>query len=174
MCSSKVDYKALYEELLEKYECQNESIMELMRQDSCNKYIKDIEWRVRISLIENPVKEEVVSFLLENEKYDNNCKMVTLTFDPKKFNSLINRNTQRAYMEQTLNGLINMDFGCEINMPLYGCFELHETGIVHVHFICNNIYEEQLIFLRQQLTDKKIMFTQFTAVKKHLMTGGNI
>jgi len=153
MCSEKKDYKSLYEELLIKQEYQNEMMVEFMKSDSCNDFIEDKEWKTAIKHLHQPYDSKIVHFIFyPNPPEYPFCKMITLTFDPKKFKRLINRNAQRAYMEQTLNELINKDTIEE----LYGCYELHENGNVHVHFLTTQVWQYDVLdFLKYKFTDKK-------------------
>ena len=151
MCSEKKDYKTLYEELLERYNNQCEVMVEFMKSDTCNEFLIEKERKVAIKHLHQKYNEDIINFIFD---YGANaypfCKMVTLTFDPKKFKRLINRNAQRAYMEQVLNDLIDRDSIEE----LYGCYELHENGNVHVHFLTKYIDLFELQFLKKQFTDK--------------------
>lgn len=153
MCSEKKDYKSLYEELLIKYEYQNEVMVEFMKGDSCNDLLIEKEWKHAIKHLHKPYHPEIVHFIFDLKNDYPQTYMITLTFDPKKFKRLINRNAQRAYMEQTINELINIP-GVGID-EIYGCYELHENGNVHVHFLTQKIYDNVLEFLKYKFTDKK-------------------
>lgn len=154
MCSEKKDYKALYEEALDQLEHARDSMAEFMKSDSCLKYLTDIEYINKIKHIDKPYDPNIVHFIFyENPPEYPFCKMITLTFDPKKFKFLCNRNAQRYYMQQTINQLIN--FENTTVEEIYGCYELHENGNVHVHFLTNFIGPVDLLYLKNQFTDKK-------------------
>lgn len=143
MCSEKKDYKTLYEENLKTIDLLEFRIEQMHLKDSCYSMLdsyKETENSKRdfIALLEKPCNP----FLTKD------CVMVTLTFDPKMFPVLINRTAQRDYIRYKLNEFIEL---FEID-ELYGCYELHDSGIVHSHFVVEKLDIHQYSWLTQQFT----------------------
>jgi len=139
-----IDYKALYENLLEKVDYYKEEIRDLYLKDSCHRYLIEDTVNKPWNLIHtiNPITDPF---------YTEICKMVTLTFDPRKFPVLFDTKAQRLYIAESLNEFIST-----FNIAhLYGCYELHENGVVHSHFIIPNISEFELKFLRLKFTNNE-------------------
>jgi len=73
-------------------------------------------------------------------------QFVTLTYDPKKFGYM---QSARGQTEYFLAALIKYE------QLLYGCFEYHKNGNVHMHFIIKGTNEE----LEQMKKDIRYKFT---------------
>lgn len=146
MCSERKDYKTLYEETLKTIDLLEFRIEQMHLKDSC--------YSILDSVLDKP-KERI--YLIESPRLINcqfhTCKMVTLTFDPRKFPVLINRTAQRDYIRYVLDLFIDL-FGNEIN-SIYGCYELHDSGIVHSHFMIDSLDEHQYKFLQKYFTNDK-------------------
>lgn len=151
MCSEKKDYKSMYEELKLRYEYQNDNMKDLLLTDSCYELLTYSGWILTIQYHDKPLHEDIVNFVFDNQYAHQQVPFITLTFDPKKFKRLINRNLQRQYIEQTLQELINKN----VIRALYGCYELHENGVVHAHFIVPELFmeNETLEWIKSKFTD---------------------
>lgn len=137
----------MFVELLQENLKLKKENLDLKRLDSCIKLLKELPYNNIIEI------ENQLHYPLEIEE-NVICKFVTLTFDPKKFPILSNRTAQRAYIKEQLEQLIKTDWGCNNRMhDFYGCYELHDSGIVHAHFVIKQIYVEELAILKRQFTD---------------------
>lgn len=151
MCSESIDYKKYYELELIKNSKLEKEIKLLKQEDSCYKLLKDITCNNIIEL-ELPQRHPCLFYLNPEEP----VKMVTVTFDPKKFPNLTNRTAQRAYIRESLEELSKKIIGPDYRLRnLYGCYEIHETGVVHSHFITDSITLETLNKLQMYFTDNK-------------------
>jgi len=138
-----VDYKALYEKELEQVDYYKEQLRDLYLKDSCHRYLIEKEINVPWKLIE-------LELPLKDPFYTEICNMITLTFDPRKFPVLFDKRAQRQYVAESLNDFITTFPRIDV---IYGCYELHENGVVHSHFIIPNISEFELKYLRLKYTN---------------------
>lgn len=147
MCLESMDYKSEFIKLqIENLKLKKE-VIELKQLDSCIKLLKDLPYNNVIEI------ERKLNFPLQIEE-STVCKFITLTFDPKKFPILSNRSAQRSYIKQSLEQLIKTDYGCNYKLgDIYGCYELHDSGIVHAHFVIQNIHIEELAILKREYTN---------------------
>lgn len=147
MCLESMDYKSEFLKLqIENLKLKKE-VIELKQLDSCIKQLKDLPYNNVIEI------ERKMHFPLQIEE-STVCKFITLTFDPKKFPILSNRTAQRSYIKQSLEQLIKTDYGCNYKLgDLYGCYELHDSGIVHAHFVIQHIHIEELAILKREYTN---------------------
>lgn len=147
-CDEKVDYKSLSEELQDKIDRLEYRIEQMHLKDTCYNIIYEKqEWdnkkyNHKFIKMEKP---DAMPF------YTEICKMITLTFDPRKFPVLFDRNAQRDYIQHVIRDYVEL----YNNGPIYGCYELHETGVVHSHFIIPNISNHEIDYLKKQFTNKQ-------------------
>lgn len=148
MCSEGLNYKELLAEAQEQiYELET-IIDKLKNADSSKKLLKDISTN-------NVILLDLPSYL-ECKNLKNTVKMITITFDPKKFPVLFDKDAQRSYIIQSLEELISTDWGCNYQLgEFYGCFELHDSGVVHAHLIMTHIHIEELHILKMKFTDNR-------------------
>ena len=150
MCSEKNDYKTLYEESLKTIDLLEFRIEQMHLKDSCYNILSEQE------LDRRNIKSEIR--LLEKSKPNyftevHDIVMVTITFDPRKFPVLINRTAQRDYIRYVLDRFIDL-FKGEIDY-IYGCYELHDSGIVHTHFLIEKFDDHMYRYLQKQFTNDK-------------------
>lgn len=95
--------------------------------------------------------------LMEIENLSIDYVSVTMTFDPRKFPQLLftPEYYQQNYFKQIISKLIYTDV---IN-AVYGCFEKHNSGIIHCHFIAplyntSSNYQELEQIIKPYLTDR--------------------
>jgi len=140
-CDTKVDYQTLYNESLKTIDILEFRIEQMHLKDSCYNKIYENDKKPITRLVEIPMK---IHWPLNRKVY-----MVTLTFDPKKFKVLINRTAQRSYIRMIVDEYI------ELFTPdyLYGCYELHDSGVVHSHFIISNFSDDELNWFKKKFTD---------------------
>jgi len=142
-----MDYKTEFLKLQKENIKLKKENLQLIRQDSCIKLLKELPYN-------NVIELERVLLDPLNLPSTEPCKFVTLTFDPKKFPILTNRTAQRQYIKESLEQLIKTYWGCNNKMhEFYGCYELHDSGIVHAHFVIKQIGVEELAILKRQFTD---------------------
>lgn len=157
-----IDYKALYEKELENVDYYKQELRDLYLKDSCHKILirkENLPWK--IIELEKPI---------DNPFYTEICKMITLTFDPRKFPVLFDKRAQRQYVAETINEFITTFPRID---ALYGCYELHENGVVHSHFIIPNISNFELKFLRLKYTDNDQNIHAVHCCEKVLSDGVN-
>lgn len=137
---------------IRQYEIENEDlkkqILILKNSDSCFRALDKLpKIPSKIKLLEKK--------MLMSDFYNNHfktcfnttkVKMITLTFDRHKFKELKNRQAQRNYFQYIIDKW-------EPLTPIYGCFELHEDGVVHTHFMVHNITDNDLQFFKSWLTN---------------------
>ena len=117
-------------------------ILILKNSDSCYRALDKlpkIPYK-KIKLLEKPL-EMPYPF-----QYDAKVQMITMTFDPHKFKSLTNRQAQRNYMQYVIDKVFPIG-------PIYGCFELHDNGVVHSHFMVNQFTEKEFNLMKSYLTN---------------------
>jgi len=141
-CETKVDYKTLYEESLKTIELLEFRIEQMHLKDSCYNKVYENEYQNgKLIMLETAQPAPFYTDGLVN--------MITLTFDPKKFPVLINRSAQRLYIRMIIDEYIEL-FNPGI---IYGCFELHDSGVVHSHFIILNFSIDDLNWFKKQFTN---------------------
>jgi len=137
-----------YEQLITEIEDLKSEIKYIKNSDSCTKLLKKFEiipiFYEKIKLLE--IKETVETYQKTLILYQEKVKFITLTFDPRKFKQLTNRQSQRNYLEYIINKIFPLG-------NMYGCFELHENGVVHSHFMINNLLEKEILEFRKYLTN---------------------
>lgn len=158
MClNPEMDKKTIRSYELEIQDLKHQIIV-LKSSDSCHKALEKL---YKLSKEKQP--EECIELLekkfqlIDLEKHfkmdvnDYKCQMLTLTFDRHKFKDLRNRSAQRNYFKYVLEKWHHLS-------PLYGCFELHEDGVVHTHLMTINSTQADLDYLKNWLTnyDKNI------------------
>lgn len=79
---------------------------------------------------------------------------LTITFDPDRFDNLIftTEEQQKNYILWALS-----EFKDRINF-IYGCFEKHDSGIIHSHILIN--FFDYIDFKEKYLKSLKAMFTR--------------
>jgi len=142
-----IDLKG-YNQLMYEINDLKTQIQVLKNSDSCCKLLEKLPMIPKVlKPLEKPLgllefhKEWQINM---NEDY---IKMITLTFDPRKFPRLTNRQAQRNYLYYIIEQMHPLG-------EIYGCFELHETGVVHTHFLVKDSCEKELDFLKSKLTIK--------------------
>lgn len=74
---------------------------------------------------------------------------ITITFDPEKFGVSNPVESERKYILCQLSKLIHMKFLKDI----YGCFEQHNNGRTHAHFIAFVLDNDYKQYLKRKFTD---------------------
>ena len=128
-----------------------------LEDDSCTKLLKQ-KITNNITLLEKKLNK------LPGFNPEESYQMVTITFDPKKFPVLRSRTAQRDYIIQSLEELI-ISPG-RILPDFYGCFELHDSGIVHAHLMIQNIDIQELEILKKKFTNNSHNITAIHCCSK--------
>lgn len=146
-----LDYKKIAEAYKQKYEDLMEEHTNLMKRDSCYSLMQNNppeDYKYKVALLDEPKEWGTPS---------DTVKMVTITFDPKKFPTLFDRSSQRDYIIYILNEMVNKNYGPTMIVgDFYGCFELHESGVVHAHILFLSIFIEQINDLKMKFTNNKL------------------
>lgn len=97
MCDERIDYQKMYIKAQLKISELERHIEKINFTDSAQQLLKE-EMTNNITLLEKPNNQPL-------PKTDGIWKMVTITFDPRKFPNLFVRQSQREYIKQSLEEL---------------------------------------------------------------------
>jgi hypothetical protein len=139
----KYEYAEQLKEVKLQLALANETIQRLVNRDYCQKEldrIKDHHYMIRRAVRQ----ERLTKPQYQKQK---TWKMVTLTFDRSHFKHLNSRSSQRDYILYALGHFYD-------KIRIYGCFELHEDGVVHSHFMTPEIDNDTLENIKLFFTKK--------------------
>jgi len=150
MCMGPTTCKYEYAEQLKEVKLQlalaNETIKRLINKDYSQIEInKDKESIYAIRRLKR--KEHLNNLLFYKDGFPQMVKMVTITFDRSWFKHLNSRSSQRDYILYALGNIPTI-------IDIIGCFELHEDGVVHAHYMSHIITEETYDKLKSYFTKK--------------------
>lgn len=93
------------------------------------------------------------TFILPNDSTIINWRFLTLTFDPLKFGIDTSEVDRKRYILYKLMRAIKHD----IVSDFYGCFEYHESGIIHAHVLIKTEYSDSFIedYFQPEFTDNR-------------------
>lgn len=145
MClNPNIDLKTIRQYEIEIEDLKNQ-ILALKNSDSCYRALDKlpkIPQKIKMLEKNETYKTYEKTLILYQEK----VQFITMTFDPHKFKTLTNRQAQRNYMQYVIEKV-------EPIGPFYGCFELHENGVVHSHFMINKFNEKEFNEMKSWLTN---------------------
>lgn len=93
------------------------------------------------------------TFNLPDDETLINWRFLTLTFDPLKFGIESSEIDRKRYILYKLLRAVNKD----IIKHFYGCFEYHESGIIHAHVLIKTEYSDSFIedYFQPEFTDNR-------------------
>jgi len=159
-CETKIDYESLYNETLKKIDILEFRIEQMHLKDSCYNKVYENDYKTgKLKMLE--IAQPAPFYT------DRVVLMITLTFDPRKFQVLINRTAQRLYIRMIIDEYIEL-FNPDI---IYGCFELHDSGVVHSHFLIPNFSDDDLNWFKKKFTNNPKNETAVHRCEKTLADG---
>lgn len=141
-----IDYQKRIHDLEEEVKQLRFALQQLKQKDSITKYYEKYfmfkSYEEMVHRIKYSIRHSKISKILPDDKP---IKMMTLTFDPKMFKVLSNRESQRDYIEKVL--ITEYDMRKEL---VQGCYELHKNGVVHAHIIVDREHDLLRYFTKNQ------------------------
>lgn len=125
-----------------KYNMEKEDIFQITKSIEINNYTKVIRYIHPLTIFTLPNDESII-----------NWRFLTLTFDPMKFGIEPNEDDRKNYILHHLLKAVKIQF----ISTFYGCFEYHESGIIHSHIVIKTTYADKFIedYFQPLFTDNR-------------------
>lgn len=137
----KAQIRALRQEIL-KYNMDKSEVFQVSRHAEIEIYSKVLRYQHPIEAFNLPTDDSIIKW-----------RFLTLTFDPLKFGIQPFEQDRKAYILYKLLRSVRKN----IIDDFYGCFEYHESGLIHAHMVINTDYNDKFIedYFQPEFTDNR-------------------
>lgn len=137
----KAEIRALRQEIL-KYNMDKSEVFQVSRHAEIEIYSKVLRYQHPIEAFNLPTDDSIIKW-----------RFLTLTFDPLKFGIQPYEQDRKAYILYKLLRSVHKN----IIDDFYGCFEYHESGLIHAHMVINTDYNDKFIedYFQPEFTDNR-------------------